>query len=192
MWAEWFGFQTLNDSALEDLLRGAAHFTLALKAGEPNPWLILLGTCGAGKSHLARRIWRWWEKCGRWYVKPSTGANCVMRGQWCLWSDYIDECRNGDSSRGIDLAEDHLVIIDDIGAGADARGWMADKLYHILERRMQPRSDGQPKATLLTANLSVEQLGQAYDTRIASRLIRFGMDKIIDVQTVDFALRKSV
>ena len=85
-----------------------------------------------------------------------------------------------------DLLDDRLVILDDIAAGADARGWITDKLYHIIERRLV--STG-PQATVITANLSIENLAEMYDQRIASRLIRQGTDKVIEVDVTDFALR---
>ena len=76
------------------------------------------------------------------------------------------------------------MILDDIAAGADARRWMADKLYMIIEKRLEDE-----KATFITANLSLEQLAEAYDTRITSRLIRRGVDKVIQVDVQDFNLR---
>lgn len=79
-----------------------------------------------------------------------------------------------------------MLILDDIGAGADSKNWMADKLYRIIEHRMDENST---KATLITANLSVEQLSDIYDQRIASRLIRRGTDKVVQVETQDFHLR---
>ena len=184
-WGEWFQFQTLGDPQLEAMLRAASRFILDVKEGVEGPWLVLLGTSGAGKSHLAKRVWRWWTKSGQWYVHNGTGANLVKTGQFCLWADYVQECREGDFSRTSDLISDDLVVLDDIGAGTDGRKWMADKLYHILEKRLD-----EGKATMLTANLSLEQLAEAYEVRITSRLIRRGVDKVVDVDVPDYKLRR--
>ena len=110
----------------------------------------------------------------------------MKSGQFLLWVDFIRECRDGDSSRIRDLISDDLVILDDIGAGAEAHGWMADKLYHIIEKRLDPTKK---QATLITANMDLDQLSEAYDERIASRLQRRGRDRVIIVDTTDYALR---
>lgn len=192
--AAWLRYQTFNDPQLEKLAVAATQFVRDVRDRKPTPWLVLTGSSGAGKSYVARRIWRWWQADGRWYTN-SRGANCVMRGQFCLWGDYIEQCRNGDFSRTDDLSDDHFVVLDDIAAGSDARKWMADKLYMILERRQhtpeRPMHSGAPRmtATLITANLSVEQLSEVYDSRVASRLIRQGVDRVVRVQVIDFARR---
>lgn len=185
-WEKWFNFKTFGDPQLCKMLTAAANFVLDVKEGKPCPWLVLLGTSGAGKSHLAKRIWRWWNKCGKFYIEPNTGANCVHSGQLCLFADFVQEGREGDFSRAIDLIEDRLVILDDIAAGADARGWITDKLYHIIERRLD---DAGLQATVITANLSIEKLAEIYDQRIASRLVRRGTERVIEVDVPDFKLR---
>jgi len=83
-----------------------------------------------------------------------------------------------------DLIGDDLVVLDDIGAGADNRKWMADKLYHIVEKRLASN-----KAFIATANLSVEQLADAYDQRIASRLLRRGRECVLELNVEDYSLR---
>jgi DNA replication protein DnaC len=168
------------------MLTGAANFVLDVKENKNCPFLVLLGTSGAGKSHLAKRVWRWWQKFGQFYVEPNTGANCVHRGQYCLFADLVQECRESDYSRAIDLMDDRLVILDDIAAGADARGWISDKLYHIIERRLD---ETQPQATIITANISLEQLAVMYDQRLASRLVRRGPEHVIEVDLPDYKLR---
>jgi DNA replication protein DnaC len=167
------------------MLNAAVKFVLDVREGNPCPWLVLLGTSGAGKSHLARRVWLWWSLCGRFYVDRGTGASMVRSGQFCRFADFVQEGRSGDFSRAVDLVEDRLVVLDDIAAGADARGWIADKLYHILEHRV---GDG-PQATLVTANLSIEALGEMYDQRIASRLVRRGTDNVVEVNVPDYMTR---
>jgi hypothetical protein len=192
--AAWLRFQTFNDSQLEKMAVLATQFVRDVRDRKPLPWLVLSGSSGAGKSHIARRIWRWWQADGRWYVN-SNGGNSSMPGQFCLWGDFIDHCRNGDFSGMDDLSDDHFVVLDDIAAGSDARKWMADKLYMILERRQhtpyRPMHSSAPRmtATLITANLSVEQLAEVYDSRVASRLIRQGQDRVVQVQVQDFARR---
>lgn len=165
----------------------ATEFAKALRSYDGEAWLVMLGNSGVGKTHLAQRIWDWWCKTGRWYVEEGTGANLTRSGQFCRWSDFIAECKRGDFSRAEDLAMDYFVVLDDIGAGAEAKGWVADKLYHVLEMRLVKKLP-----TILTANLSMEQLAERYDARIASRLVRRGADKVVHAEAQDFKLRDSI
>jgi DNA replication protein DnaC len=187
VWAKWAEFDTCSEQNLKTMLAAMAHFVIAIKEGQTNPFLVLIGNSGVGKTHLARRVWRWWEKVGKFYVEPKTGASLVRSGMFVLWSDFVNECRQGDSSRADDMMDCDLLILDDIGAGADARGWMADKLYQIIEKRISGRDK---KATIITANMSLEQLAVAYDNRISSRLVRLGRDKVVEVDAPDYKMRE--
>ncbi len=184
-WAKWFGLETFDDPEVIKAIEAGARFVLDIKAGKM-PWLILLGTSGVAKTHIARKIWKWWLRSGAWVQKQGrAGMMDVQRsGQFCLWADFIQECRDKDSSRLDDLVADDFVILDDIGAGTDARKWMADKLYMICEKRLHPT-----KAFIATANMTLEQLADAYDQRIASRLLRRGTECVVTVETIDFNLR---
>ena len=187
-WERWFNFKTFNDPQLMRMLEAAARFILDVRAGNRCPWQVLVGSTNAGKTHLARRCWQWWDRAGKW--KKILGkfgeANVVRSGQFVRWVDFIRECYNKDSSRADDLIDDEFVVIDDIGAGTDTRKWMADKLYAIVEHRC----DAPNKSTLITANLSLEQIAAEFDPRIAGRLIRNGSDKVVNVKVPDFCLRK--
>ncbi len=157
------------------------------------PWLVLLGSSGAGKSHLVGKIMAWWEDAGKFYVHQR-GAITSHRGQLVKWANLIKECRKKDSSRLDDLHNETLVAIDDIGAGADAskdeKGWMIDMLFHLLENRVSTEPGKPERATLITANLSLSVIESTYDARISSRLVRRGVDKVISVSLKDYKLRK--
>jgi DNA replication protein DnaC len=161
------------------MIIAAANFILDVRENKPCPWLVLLGTSGAGKTHIARRIWRWWDKFLKFDVLPRSG-------QFCKFPNFIKECKGGDYGRTEDLADDRFVVMDDIGAGADPKPWIASTLLQIIENRLDTESR---KSTIITANLSLEQIGEMYDTRIASRLIRRGQDKVVEVNVTDFKLR---
>jgi DNA replication protein DnaC len=182
-WAKWFEFETLDEPQLERMVRAAAQFVLDVRANKPCPWLVLVGTSGAGKTHLARRIWRWWTAIGKFNVQQ-TPKRVDTSGQFCSFPKFIKECKGGDFGRTDDLANDRLVVLDDIGAGTDPKPWIASTLLTIIEGRMDDR-----KATVITANLSVEEVASMYDPRIASRLVRRGQDKVIQVELPDYKLR---
>ncbi len=187
-WASWAEFQTLGDRQLENMLEATAGFAQEMRAknvGDPPPagrWLSLVGTSGAGKTFLARRIWKWFNAAGKFYTEPTRGASCVRSGQWCDWRSFMEECMAGDFSRTADLRSDWFVVFDDIGAKRDKSGMGADKLDTILSARGE-------RWTMITSNLSLNQIADQFDQRIASRMIR-GNSVVIDVDVMDFNLRK--
>lgn len=176
------------------MFSAATRFVLDVRKRERSPWLVLLGTSGAGKTHLARRVWKWWNDCGMWYVNGN-GGNSVMRGEFVAWPAFVKQCKNRDFSREEEIATAHLTILDDIGAGEDARKWVADMLHYLVESRMEPRRHAEHSsapvmaATLITANLTLEQFAMLYDERIASRLVRKGRDKVVEVNVPDYMMR---
>lgn len=168
------------------MLTGAANFVLDLKEGK-RPWLILLGTSGAGKTHIARRIWKYWKQTASWTTAQGRGgqmSNFMRSGSFELWADVINEARAGKFGVFERLMSDEFVILDDIGAGEDARKWISDKLYHVIEKRIPEN-----KSLILTANLSLEQIADEYDPRIASRLLRRGKGFVIEVNVPDYCAR---
>lgn len=60
-----------------------------------------------------------------------------------------------------------FLVIDDLGAERDSSGFVKDKMFELLNARMG-------KWTLITTNLSLKNIAENYDARIASRLIRDG------------------
>lgn len=131
---------------------------------------------------LAKRVWRWFMDVGKFYVEPSRGANCVRTGQFCNWRKYVEECLDGDFSRTLDLCEDWFLVLDDIGAKRDKSGAWVDKLDTILARRSEARW------TIITANLSLQEISDQLDARIASRMLRGG-SVVVDVDVPDYNVR---
>lgn len=158
-----------------------AKFVMDMRRGGPGRWLSLVGTSGAGKTMLARRVWRWFCQSGMFFVEPVRQSNVVHTGQWCDWRKFMEECLQGDFSRTIDLRDDWFVVFDDIGSKRDKSGIGADKLDTILSARVG-------KWTMITSNLKMTQIADQFDQRIASRMIRDG-SIVIDVDVDDFNLR---
>lgn len=167
----------------EGMVDAMARFILDIKSGSAPRTLSLLGTTGVGKTMLAKRIWRWFDAVGKWYVEPVRGAMCVRTGQFCDWRKFIEDClAEGDFSRSLDLCEDWFVVLDDIGSKRDKSGFGVDKLDTILARRCGRLW------TVVTANLSVEEISDQLDARIASRLLRHG-STVVEVDMPDYNVR---
>jgi DNA replication protein DnaC len=154
-------FQTLGDPQLERMKTETARFITAFKRDLPPRWLSLVGTCGSGKTMLAKIIKR------------------VCGGRFVTWVHICNMLREGEHRWFQDLCDEPLLYLDDIG-GEYQTPFIAAKLYEILSVRV-------PKWTVLTANLSTEQLGEV-DARIASRMIR-GASVVVDVDVPDYNLR---
>lgn len=125
------------------------------------PWpLVLLGETGSGKTCASLCMIDWWggwfttladlqklfnaARDGRiWWPGPN-GGQCFERELWVAWS----KCS--------------LCVIDDIGARQPTDAQFETLLTAIDKREGKP--------LVVTSNLTVPQLGEVYDARIASRL----------------------
>ena len=156
-------FQTFGDSQLKRMKVETARWITAYKRGYSPRWLSLLGTSGAGKTMLAREVRR------------------VCGGKFVTWTRVTNMLREGEYRWFSDLMREHIVILDDIGS-EHATPFVAAKLYEFLSERVG-------RWTVVTANLSLEQIGQRIDVRIASRMRRDD-SQVVDVDVPDFNLRE--
>ena len=117
-------------------------FDLLMKwsAQQGPTFVILTGPPGVGKSHLAEGV----------------GADLCERSEqirYVRWEDFADLARDPDGSssylrslRGVDW-----LVVDDVGAAYDPRGYLRVKLAEVLTSRIDAG-----RRTLLTGNLSPE------------------------------------
>ena len=75
-----------------------------------------------------------------------------------------------------------ILFLDDLGASTRT-DWTQDQVFQLLDHRADRELQ-----TLVTSNLSIEEVGQAYNERISSRLRQMclpvslaGRDRRIDV-----------
>lgn len=162
------------------MLKAAKQFCAELKADDTPRWLSLVGTSGVGKTHLAKRITRFFSRYASYYIETKTGATLSRRGGFISFRRVANDLRSGDYSVVRDLCDDFFVCLDDIGSEHGTQ-FMTSKLDEIADARVG-------KWTVLTANLSLEKISEM-ETRIASRMLRGG-SVVIDVDTIDFSLRK--
>jgi len=142
------------DSKSLDSLKNAFKLS-KLYAEDPHLWLVLLGTTGCGKTHLAAAV-----------------ANQVIgRGApvyFVVVPDLLDHLRaaySPDSKVSYDQLFENvkaapLLILDDLGAHSSTP-WAEEKLYQLINHRYNHRLP-----TVITTNLALDEL----DERLASRL----------------------
>jgi DNA replication protein DnaC len=192
-WAKFQDFRTLNDPQLEHMKDEAVSFIDDLFNNRTPRWLSLLGTSGAGKTMLAKRISKLfatyrhqeidWLRTKQTQSEASPYGEIIRwRGGYINWGKAINRMLQGDYDFLHDLRNYDFFALDDIVSEYQKlRELSASKLYDVLESRLG-------KWTVITANLGLEAIGNVLDPRIASRMIR-NNSIVVDVDVPDWNLR---
>lgn len=179
--AKFEAFRGLGDPELEEMKAKSAQFVQDMLDDLPPRWLSLLGTSGAGKTMLARRIANIFrDHLDFTVIKADADQVVRRRGGFISWNKLATALREQDYRMFDDVARDWFVVVDDIGS-EHASAFINAKLFEFCARR-------ENKWTVFTGNLSLDQVGERFDTRIASRMIRHG-SVVCDVEVPDFNTR---
>ena len=146
--------------------------------------LAFLGVSGTGKTHLAKALTRFFKTHCRYYVEPNTGANLSRSGGRVEWRKLVQLVREKQYGVLNDLRDDWFVCLDDTGAEHKTESnFTVSVLDDLLNARLG-------KWTVVTANMTLEQIANDWDARIASRLKRDnGM--VVTIKGIrDWAYRK--
>jgi DNA replication protein DnaC len=160
------GLTTLQRSSLETALQVARDF-----AGQPEGWLLLEGTYGCGKTHLAAAV-------------GNTRLDFEESVLFITTPDLLDHLRNtfGPSSEvGYDEMFDRLrnaplLILDDLGV-ENPSAWAQEKLFQLLNHRY-----ARHMPTVITTNADINVL----DPRIRSRLLDEGVIRRVRISAPDY------
>lgn len=166
-------FSSNRDALPEDIrLSLRTAYDLARKfAQDPSGWLVLHGSYGTGKTHLAAAI-----------------ANVrLARGQPVLFvvaPDLLDYLRAAFSpqsdvtfdQRFEEVRSTPLLILDDLGAHSTTP-WAQEKLYQIINHRYNAHLP-----TVITTNLRLDDL----DERVRSRLVDPEISVVLHIVAPDF------
>ncbi len=140
-------------------------------AQEPEGWLILSGTYGCGKTHLAAAIAN---------ARIALGEPAVFM----VVPDLLDHLRSTYSPQS-EVSYDHLfeqlrntplLILDDLGTQS-ATPWAQEKLFQLLNHRYNGRLP-----TVITTNQRIDDL----DPRLRSRLLDPGLVSHYAIVASDF------
>lgn len=160
---------------LETMVDAAANFIEAAQGKQQPHWLSFCGPSGTGKTHLASAVF------GCLKSTFSEHESLICGALKFTWPRLLPKLRDGAYFLLDDIRDANLVFLDDFGTERPTE-FALEKLYEIIEARSR-------KWTILTSNLSAQQIAERMDTRISSRLIRDG-SQVVDVVATDFNLRQ--
>ena len=155
---------------------------------KPGTWLTLAGVNGCGKTMLANQAYsyvsRHYPFAGSVWISGERGRLTSRRPK-CVWIDEVSfskRCKEGEYDLPEYLADDWLVVLDDLGASRDKSGFTGEMLFRLCNARIG-------KFTLFTTNLDLAGVSNQIDPRIASRLIRDG-NEFKAITAGDYSIRK--
>lgn len=124
-------------------------------SGTAPRWLTLCGHSGCGKTYLAAAI-----RNTAKYTLGYTEQQTQLRNASILAS----RLRDGDMGLLTFLCNIPVLVLDDLGAEYPS-DFIRSKIYELMESRLN-------KWTVITSNLSVADIADRLDVRIASRIKR--------------------
>lgn len=154
----------------------------ALEVADPNSklkWLTLMAKKDRGKTHLAIAICRKWLEQG----EPAKYVFVPL---------MLDELRRGYNREGEEsydkqletLMNVPLLVLDDLGA-QQPTAWAMEKLITIIDYRYIRGFN-----LVVTTNKPLGKLPGDDEGRIASRLQRFELGKIVVIDAIEYRLRR--
>lgn len=172
--------QKTYEQMAEAALQASKNFVSAVKADRYREGLILEGDIGSGKTHLAAAIANELLDDGRTVL-------------FLVVPEFLDEIRSSyqessDGSEGALMQKAKnvpILILDDLGAHTYTN-WTQSKIFTLLNHRLNYNLP-----TVITTNLSVEEIGEALGERTASRLVELGKFYPLRVEQ-DIRLTKSL
>ena len=141
---------------MEKTLKTCREFARTFGEGTGN--LLLNGSTGLGKTHLALAIGRTVGEMGH-SVCYETAASLLTKLEQAKFNPTEETRRAAEKLENCDL-----LIVDDLGTEMPGQFTTA-ALYGLLNARLMAR-----KPMVITTNLNVEEAGKRYSPQIASRL----------------------
>jgi DNA replication protein DnaC len=148
-----------------------AYDTARAFAAKPDGWLILLGSYGCGKTHLAAAVAN--EVVSRGEPAIFVVVPDLLDHLRATYSPYSDVAYD---QRFEEIRASSLLILDDLGAHSSTP-WAQEKLFQLFNYRYNAQLP-----TVVTSNHQLEEI----DIRIRSRLIDPDLAQIIKILAPDF------
>jgi len=179
-WYPTLDLATDRDGSLKRAADACAKMVADMRAGATPYWLTLTGAQGCGKTMLAFQVFDQARTINPGRASIWIGERRRPRCYWYTEPDFADAIRT-DTRLPEYLADDYLVLIDDLGTARERFEQVADALYRLANARLG-------KWTLWTSNLTHAEIADKIDQRLASRLIR-DANTGVRITAPDYALR---
>ena len=188
--SSWHPQVDAYEPSLAQAAHDAARFVSDMAAGVPPYWLTLTGVPGSGKTMIARQIHEQSKlhNPGRHSLWVPQTQNGVLRDDerrpYCIWLDatrFADRLKKGEYDLPESLRPDFCVVFDDLGASRDKSDFVPEAIYRLAAARLG-------RWMVWTTNLTVQEIKDRLDARIASRLLRDD-NKFVTLRCADYALR---
>lgn len=153
------------DKVHPEIIRVLTNHRLTWDRATFNPrWpLYLWGKPGSGKTSVAGLIYQ--EATGRpMWINAGKGFRAVASASaepQPLWGYGMIPLR--EVEHWLELEERSLVVLDDIAL----RDRVSEAQFEVMQEFLNRR---QGKPTVITGNMSIEQIAKVYDDRVASRI----------------------
>ena len=166
-------FQPLGENRKKNL-RISKQYALS---HEPGQGLFFTGPNGTGKTHLAVAILRELILRGElnWYFVKTPYLLMAIR------SAFKKESSDSEASLIKQFVDYDYLVLDELGV-EKITDWSLQTLYLIIDGRSDCL-----KPTIITSNLSLQQLEDKTDPRIASRIV--GMSKLVRFECDDWRIK---
>lgn len=154
----------------------------AKEAIEQGKSIFLTGNTGTGKTHLSVSLMLAWliknkPDSTKDYPRFLPAVELFLELKQTFGSD-------GSESEILDIySRVPLLCIDDVGAERIS-DWSRQSLYTLIDRRYR-----EMKQTIITSNLSLDEIATLIDDRIASRIVEMGI--VIKLSGEDYRLKQA-
>jgi len=140
------------------------------------PGLYLFGNCGTGKTHMVSAITRELVLKGKQVV-----FTCVPRLCFEIKKAFDEEFKISEQDAIKTYTDCEYLVLDDLGVEKPTE-WVRKTLSYVIYER-----DNMFKPTIITSNLSLDEIAGQVDQRTASRIA--GMGRVMRVQGPDWRLK---
>jgi DNA replication protein DnaC len=155
---EWYAYDEKAKERMKINLAVAKNYVRDFAKKQDN--LLLIGSTGTGKTHISTAIAR---------ELIHSGYDVIYDSTQNILSDFEDDkFRSGwaqTENKSDKYLECTLLIIDDLGTEFSSQ-FTVSALYNLLNARQN-----KGLATIISTNLSSEELARRYEDRIYSRII---------------------